>query len=74
MGRSLPVLLTERGRRQGQLVGRSPYMQSVHLDAPADLLGRIVSLGIDSAGPNSLAGLRLERSGIRAAATTEKVF
>ena len=74
VGRSLPVLPTERGRRPGQLVGRSPYMQSVHLDAPADLLGRIVSLEIDSAGPNSLGGLLVARSGARAAPVTEKVL
>jgi len=34
VGRTLPVLLDKRGRRPGQLGGRSPYMQAVHVSAP----------------------------------------
>ena len=40
IGRSLPVLFDRRGSRSGQLVGRSPYMQSVHVDLPDSYLGR----------------------------------
>ena len=39
IGRTLPVLLEKRGRHEGQLAGRSPYLQSVHLAAPADRIG-----------------------------------
>ncbi len=56
VGKRLPLLLERRGKHAGQLVGRSPYMQSVHLEAPDRLLGRIVEVEILSAGPNSLAG------------------
>jgi tRNA-2-methylthio-N6-dimethylallyladenosine synthase len=56
VGRVMPVLLERAGRRPGQLMGRSPYMQAVHLDAPAGLLGRIVEVRIRAAQPNSLAG------------------
>jgi tRNA-2-methylthio-N6-dimethylallyladenosine synthase len=35
IGRTLPVLLDKRGRRPGQLGGRSPYMQAVHVSVPA---------------------------------------
>jgi len=56
IGRSLPVLLEKPGRHPGQLIGRSPYLQSVHLDAPATLIGRIMPVDILALAPNSLAG------------------
>ncbi|HZD26335.1 MAG TPA: tRNA (N6-isopentenyl adenosine(37)-C2)-methylthiotransferase MiaB [Alphaproteobacteria bacterium] len=55
-GRVLPVLLEREGRRPGQLVGRSPYMQAVHVEAPADLLGRIADVRITAGLANSVAG------------------
>ncbi len=55
--RTLPVLFEKPGRRPGQLIGRSPYLQSVHAEAPADMLGRIIPVEISSFGPNSLAGV-----------------
>ncbi|MEQ8667193.1 MAG: tRNA (N6-isopentenyl adenosine(37)-C2)-methylthiotransferase MiaB [Rhodospirillales bacterium] len=57
IGTELSVLLEKPGRHPGQLVGRSPYMQAVHLDAPADMLGRIVPVRITDAHTNSLAGI-----------------
>ncbi|MGB0750149.1 MAG: tRNA (N6-isopentenyl adenosine(37)-C2)-methylthiotransferase MiaB [Magnetospiraceae bacterium] len=57
IGRRYPVLLDRPGRHPGQLVGRSPYMQPVHVSAPEDLLGDIVELTITAAHPNSLAGV-----------------
>ncbi len=54
-GRVLPVLLEARGRKPGQLTGRSPYMQAVHLDAPARLLGQLVAARIDAGRANSLS-------------------
>lgn len=56
VGRTLAVLLERRGRKPGQLVGRSPYMQAVHVTAGEDLLDRIVEVRIVGAGPKSLAG------------------
>ena len=55
-GHTMAVLLERTGRRAGQLVGRSPYMQAVHLAAPPWLLGKIVEVRIDAGHPNSLAG------------------
>ena len=55
VGRTLPVLLDRTGRRAGQLAGRSPYLQAVHVDAPASMLGQIVEAEIVSAGANSLS-------------------
>ena len=56
LGRTLPVLFEKRGRRQGQLVGRSPYLQPVHAAAPDRLLGSLVTVRLVAAMPNSLAG------------------
>ena len=55
-GRTLPVLFEKPGRHAGQLIGRSPYMQAVHADAPDRLIGQIVPVKIESAARNSLAG------------------
>jgi tRNA-2-methylthio-N6-dimethylallyladenosine synthase len=56
VGRTVPVLLEKPGRDAGQLVGRSPYLQSVHLDAEISLIGRIVDTHITGVGTNSLSG------------------
>jgi tRNA-2-methylthio-N6-dimethylallyladenosine synthase len=56
IGRTLTVLLEKPGRHPRQLVGRSPYLQSVHLDADGIGIGEIVLVTISGAGPNSLSG------------------
>ena len=56
IGRTLPVLFEKAGRIAGQLHGRSPYLQSVHVDGPAELIGRIGQVEIDAASRNSLSG------------------
>ena len=62
VGRTLPVLLDRAGRHPGQLVGRTPYMQPVHLDAPAVLMGEIVPVTIAAAHRNSLTGVLVDHS------------
>jgi len=57
VGRAMEVLLDRPGRDAGQLVGRSPFMQAVHTEAPASALGSIVRLRITAAHANSLAGV-----------------
>jgi len=56
VGRTLPVLVERPGRKAGQMVGRSPHLQAVHLEAGADMARDIVDVAITAAGPNSLAG------------------
>src|SRR4051812_19064965 len=56
VGRVLPVLFEKPGRHDGQLVGRSPYLQAVHADAAPQRIGEIVPVMIRRAEPNSLAG------------------
>jgi len=60
VGKTLPVLLEKPGRYRGQLVGRSPYLQPVHVMAPERLIGALLPLRIRGAEPNSLAGEHLE--------------
>ena len=55
-GQTMAVLLERTGRRPGQLLGRSPYMQAVHVAASRRLIGRIVPVRIDRGLANSLAG------------------
>ena len=58
VGRRLPVLIEKPGRNKGQVIGRSPYLQSVHMDIPPDgpHIGNIVETQILGVGPNSLSG------------------
>ncbi|MEM7566984.1 MAG: MiaB/RimO family radical SAM methylthiotransferase, partial [Pseudomonadota bacterium] len=59
IGRTLDVLVEKPGRHPGQMIARSPYLQSVVMEAPSALAGQIVPARIESAGPNSLAGTLL---------------
>jgi tRNA-2-methylthio-N6-dimethylallyladenosine synthase len=56
VGRTVPVLIEKPGRDAGQLVGRSPYLQSVHIQADGALIGKIVDTHITGVGTNSLSG------------------
>jgi len=56
VGRTLPVLFEKPGRHPGQIIGRSPYLQGVHVTAPQSLIGRIAAVAITGAERNSLAG------------------
>jgi tRNA-2-methylthio-N6-dimethylallyladenosine synthase len=56
IGREMDVLLENSGKRSGQLTGKSPWLQAVQVDAPAELLGSLASVVIDAIGSNSLFG------------------
>ena len=61
-GLTLPVLFTSPGRKPGQLSGRTPYLQPVHVSAPLALIGSETGVRIARAHPNSLLGtLDLEK-------------
>lgn len=55
VGRELDVLFERLGRHDGQLVGRSPYMQAMFVAAPAQFLGLIRRVRVTAAPANSLA-------------------
>jgi tRNA-2-methylthio-N6-dimethylallyladenosine synthase len=61
VGRRLPVLFEKPGRRNGQAIGRSPYLQAVHADDADTLIGQIAEVEIVSAATNSLAGALVSR-------------
>jgi len=56
VGKTIPVLLERAGRDAGQMVGKSPYLHAVHLDAGPGLAGQIVNAEILHSERNSLAG------------------
>ncbi|MEJ0011422.1 MAG: tRNA (N6-isopentenyl adenosine(37)-C2)-methylthiotransferase MiaB [Bauldia sp.] len=56
VGTSIDVLFERRGREAGQIVGRSPWLMPVHVDAPAEMIGTIARVTITRAGTNSLFG------------------
>jgi len=56
IGRTLPVLVTGKGRMPGQLHGRSPYLQAVHFNSDEALQGEIVDVRISEATLNSVSG------------------
>ena len=53
-GMTMPVLIEKQGGRDGQMTGRSPFMQSVYLEGSAEWIGRIMDLDITEARQNSL--------------------
>ncbi len=60
VGQLVPVLLTGPGRHPGQMAGRSPYLQAVHMDAPSDLTGTIVDAEIQAVDANSLSAILID--------------
>ncbi len=56
VGRTEPVLIEKLGRNPGQIGGRSPWLQPVHIDGPERLIGQIVPVRLDGATRNSLSG------------------
>jgi tRNA-2-methylthio-N6-dimethylallyladenosine synthase len=59
-GRTFPVLFEKPGRRAGQAIGRSPYLQAVYAEDAAHLIGEIAQVRIEEAKPNSLRGSLVE--------------
>ncbi len=56
VNRMLPVLVEKPGRDPGQLMGRSPYLQPVHVPGETALIGHIIHAHITGVGTNSLSG------------------
>jgi tRNA-2-methylthio-N6-dimethylallyladenosine synthase len=60
VGRETQILVERPGRRAGQMIGRSPWLQSVHVETDARA-GDIIGVTLLSAGPNSMAGAVRQR-------------
>jgi len=61
VGRSTDILLERQGKLEGQLIGKTPWLQSVHIISPDLQIGDLVDVEITQAGPNSLTGQIKER-------------
>jgi tRNA-2-methylthio-N6-dimethylallyladenosine synthase len=61
-GQVLDVLITGPGRHDGQIGGRSPYLQAVHLEGPVRWAGQVIPVRIVAAHPNSLSGELLKET------------
>ncbi len=59
VGQIVDVLFEKAGRNSGQIGGKSPHMQAVHVDGPASLIGHIARVKIIGVASNSLAGALL---------------
>jgi tRNA-2-methylthio-N6-dimethylallyladenosine synthase len=60
VGAETQVLIERAGRRAGQMIGRSPWLQSVHVETDARP-GAIVDVTLVAAGPNSMTGAARQR-------------
>lgn len=56
IGKTLSVLLDREGRQKNQFLGKTPYFQSVHLEAHPRLFGTCVDVRIEKVSANSLTG------------------
>jgi tRNA-2-methylthio-N6-dimethylallyladenosine synthase len=50
------VLFAEPGRKPGQIIGKTPWLQSVYAEGSLRLIGRIVATRLTEGHANSLAG------------------
>ena len=53
--------LERKGKLDGQLIGKTPWLQSVHIISPDLEIGDLVEIDVTQAGPNSLTGQIRER-------------
>jgi tRNA-2-methylthio-N6-dimethylallyladenosine synthase len=56
VGSAAEILFERRGRHAGQIVGRSPWLLPVQVEAPDSLIGSIGRVVIESVSSNSLFG------------------
>ncbi|HEX5237390.1 MAG TPA: tRNA (N6-isopentenyl adenosine(37)-C2)-methylthiotransferase MiaB, partial [Sphingomicrobium sp.] len=55
VGVDTQILIEREGRHSGQMIGRSPWLQSVHIETDAKA-GELIDVTLVAAGPNSMAG------------------
>jgi len=63
VGRRCAVLIERKGKLPGQMLGKSPWLQSVHLITDA-AIGDLVTVDITQAGPNSVSGAEPVLAGV----------
>ncbi len=60
VGTDTQVLIERKGRHEGQMIGKTPWLQSVHVETSA-ALGDLIDVTLVQAGPNSLTGAMLQK-------------
>jgi tRNA-2-methylthio-N6-dimethylallyladenosine synthase len=60
VGVNTKVLIERQGKRDTQMIGRSPWLQSVHVETGAGV-GDIVDVTLVAAGPNSMTGAERQK-------------
>ena len=65
IGKTMPVLFDRKGEKEGQLQGKSPWMQSVYVNAPERLFGEIIDITIEKAFQNGMSGTVLQHDTTR---------
>lgn len=56
VGQELPVLFDRKNPKTGQMQGKTPYNQTMNVDAPEKINGKILNIMVKKAHPNSLSG------------------
>jgi tRNA-2-methylthio-N6-dimethylallyladenosine synthase len=56
IGQTLPILFDRTGRYDGQIHGRTPYMQAIHVEGSERIIGQEMMVNITQVGMNSLTG------------------
>ena len=56
VGKVMPVLFEQKGRHKGQLIGRTPYMQNLHIETESANINKIIDVEVTEATTNSLSG------------------
>jgi tRNA-2-methylthio-N6-dimethylallyladenosine synthase len=54
VGKEIDLLIEKRGRDPSQMIGRSPWLQSVVVDGDVSQIGRTIRVRVTRAGPASL--------------------
>ncbi len=57
VGQVMPVLIERTGRDPGHLVGRTPYLQLIHVEGDARLVGKIAPVSVTGFRQMSLTGV-----------------
>jgi len=60
VGSATQVLIERKGRHEGQMIGKTPWLQSVHVETTG-ALGDLIDVTLVQAGPNSLTGATLQK-------------
>jgi tRNA-2-methylthio-N6-dimethylallyladenosine synthase len=61
IGMETQILIERQGRHEGQMIGRSPWLQSVHVETAASP-GDVIAVDLVAAGPNSMTGIIRQRA------------